>query len=198
MYRYLTGDGKHQNIGHHGLGTGDFPWLPPWWIRPVRTYVRVDRIVRPSHDPPPPQKKPLWTRISGIERVPPSLWRSPRWVAPAEGSDDNPGRFASGCTQWKWKGLFVKIIPSMVCFPPVRHERSHIMYWNCGRNRLMSLSNVSRDGRAQSPIPVVDPTVKERRSISVTSVVLRSQIGIGSRVWGTMCFSAQTNTDTRG
>lgn len=49
------------------------------------------------------------------------------------------------------EGPLVKIIPSMVCFPPVRHERSHIMYWNCGRNRLMSLSNVSRDGRAQSP-----------------------------------------------
>lgn len=46
----------------------------------------------------------------------------------------------------------------------------------------MSLSNVSRDGKGPIPIPAVDPTVKERRSISVTSVVLRSQIGIGPRI----------------
>ena len=65
-----------------------------------------------------------------------------------EGSDDNPGRFASGFTMERDGvcGPLVGIIPSK------RHERSHIMYWSCGGNRLVSF--VKRETRVgQGPIP---------------------------------------------
>lgn len=68
-----------------------------------------------------------------------------------EGSDDNPGRFASGFAQWNWVRFLCGSYLLRYTISPIRHERSHIMYWNCGKNRLMSSSNVSRDGMDQSP-----------------------------------------------
>lgn len=81
---------------------------------------------------------------------------------------------------------------------PIRHERSHIMYWNRGRNRLMSLSNVSRDGRAQSPSL---PWIQLSKSAPEYFCDVRS-VEIANWYWlqesRDMCVSVQTNADTRG
>lgn len=69
----------------------------------------------------------------------------------------------------------------------IRHERSHIMYWKCGRNRLMSF--VKREKVVL--IPAVHPTVRGPRSISVTFAVWGSQNRIGSRVKGPAPFGAE-------
>lgn len=50
--------------------------------------------------------------------------------------------------QWDLKGPAGHTSRGMLSH--IRHERSHIMYWNCGKNCLMSLSNVSRDGKRLS------------------------------------------------
>lgn len=143
---------KHQNIGSRGLRTGDFPWLPPpRWVPPV-LYERT----RGPHSPaePRPQYTSMDPNLWNPKGPLPSLGRSPRWVAPAR--DQTITRVGSCLgTQRIWKEYVcascVDHTVDGMLLPPIRHERSHIMYWNCGKNRLMSLSNVRRDGRAQSP-----------------------------------------------
>lgn len=80
----------------------------------------------------------------------------------SEGSDDDPDRFASGFTLER-DGMYGP--PPSRCgsyllrwyaVRSIRHERSHIMYWKCGRNRLMSF--VKR--KKIVLIPAVHPTVK--------------------------------------
>lgn len=122
--------------------------LAPSMVDTSRMNVRTRGPHSPA-EPRPPKKNlldpNLWNRKG------PSLsWEITKMGRTSGGIRRRPGSVRLWMHTMEMEGPLVKIIPSMVCFPPVRHERSHIMYWNCGRNRLMSLSNVSRDGRAQS------------------------------------------------
>lgn len=82
----------------------------------VHTNVRVDRIAQPSHAPNKPSMDPnLWN-----PKGPSLSWEITKMGRTSEGSDDDPGRFASGYT--------MELEGGYVCASSVDHTVDGMLY----------------------------------------------------------------------